>query len=89
MADIERQSGMDPAEGSRESVGEQDDLGRGPAQGSGHREGGGITNRPIEEERRNQEEVPGRGRTKAEEQGPGPNREGDQKTVSEWRNPGP
>lgn len=30
--------------------------------------GAGITNRPIEEERRNQEEVPGRGKTKEEKE---------------------
>ena len=79
MSDIERQSGMDPAEGSRESVGERDDLGRDaqpgfshggtgrvpqPTGGDGH--AGGITNRPLAEEQRDQDEVPERGHRKDE-----------------------
>jgi hypothetical protein len=50
----------EPAEGSRENVGDAQDKGRGqPA--------AGITNRPLEEEEQEQSEVPPRGRTKEEE----------------------
>ena len=41
-------------------------------------EGGGITNRPLEEEIENQEAIPERGRTKGEEQPSQTNREGGQ-----------
>lgn len=74
MADIERQSGMDPAEGSREAAGGKDDLGREQPQfshgGTGEPpqpRGGGITNRPLEEEEANQDAVPERGNTKSDE----------------------
>lgn len=48
-----RPENKEPAEGSRETTGASD-------------EAGGITNRPLETEEREQEEVPPRGRTKEE-----------------------
>ena len=79
MSDIERPSGMDPAEGSRESIGERDDLGRDAQPGFSHGgtghvlqptgedgDAGGITNRPLSEEEQEQEDVPDRGRRKDE-----------------------
>jgi hypothetical protein len=59
-------SEMEPAEGSRNTVNvnvddrDAEDRYR-DADTSG---AGGITNRPLEEERRNQEELPGRGGAK-------------------------
>lgn len=78
MPDIERQSGMDPAEGSRESVGERDQqTEREQPQfshgGTGHppeprgNDGGGISNRPLSEEGANQDAVPPRGLSKDED----------------------
>lgn len=51
----------EPAEGSRENVG----GGRSPRQG--RQPGAGITNRPLDEEQREQDAVPARGHTKDEE----------------------
>ena len=56
MADTEmpnRKSNMEKAEGDRTSDTQNEDTG-----------GGGISNRPGEEETRNQERVPDRGETK-------------------------
>jgi hypothetical protein len=48
-----RPENKEPAEGSRDTVGATDNA-------------GGITNRPLDREEREQEEVPPRGRTKEE-----------------------
>ena len=48
-------SNMEPAEGSRESVND-----------SGDSQGGGITNRPLDREQREQDSVPERGYRKSE-----------------------
>jgi hypothetical protein len=53
-----RESNMEPAEGARDNA-RGSEL---PPESFG--EGGGITNRPIEEETRNQEQVPPRGQRK-------------------------
>jgi hypothetical protein len=80
MSDIERQSGMDPAEGSREAAGDQDDLGRDAQPGFSHGgtgkvpqptgsrkpDAGGISNRPLSDEQDEQDEVPERGERKEE-----------------------
>lgn len=77
---MERQSGSDPVEGSRESVGEHDDqqrdaepafshVGTGAVPqptGGGGEDAGGITNLPLSEELREQDEVPDRGERKAD-----------------------
>ena len=53
----------EPAEGSRETT----DANQGGANERGGQHGGGITNRPLQREQREQEEVPPRGKTKDEE----------------------
>jgi hypothetical protein len=62
----------EPAEGSRETVNANiDDAGARERFRDANRGGsvaGGITNRPLEEENENQEEVPPRGATKGENQ---------------------
>ena len=55
----------EPAEGSRETVRDDDaDVNRGD-------QGGGITNRPLGREQKEQSEVPPRGKTKDEERNAG------------------
>jgi hypothetical protein len=51
--DVRNPSATEQAEGSRES-----------AQGSDHQQGAGITNRPLEEEREEQDSLPPRGTSK-------------------------
>jgi hypothetical protein len=55
-----RASNMEKAEGDRNTVSDTD-TSRRSEWGEGTSEGGGITNRPLGEENRNQQEVPERG----------------------------
>jgi hypothetical protein len=54
-----RSSNMEKAEGDRNTVGDADTTRR-SEWGEGTSEGGGITNRPLGEEVKNQEEMPDR-----------------------------
>jgi hypothetical protein len=63
MADQDRpnrSSNMDKAEGDRDTVADTD-TSRRSEWGEGTSEGGGITNRPLGEEGKNQQQVPERG----------------------------
>jgi hypothetical protein len=63
MADQDRptrSSNMEKAEGDRNTVADTD-TSRRSEWGEGTSEGGGITNRPLAEESKNQKEVPERG----------------------------
>ena len=53
----------EPAEGSRETV----DANQQPDDRGNAQPGAGITNRPLERERKEQQEIPPRGKTKDEE----------------------
>jgi hypothetical protein len=55
-----RSSNMEKAEGDRNTVSDTD-TSRRSEWGEGTSEGGGITNRPLGEENRNEQEVPERG----------------------------
>jgi len=55
-----RASNMEKAEGDRDTVADTD-TSRRSEWGEGRSEGGGITNRPLGEEKGNQQEVPERG----------------------------
>jgi hypothetical protein len=60
-----RSSNMEKAEGDRNTVADTD-TNRRSEWGEGTSEGGGITNRPLGEELKDQEKVPERGETKAD-----------------------
>jgi hypothetical protein len=57
-------SNMEPAEGSRETADANLDSQQGSRQKGGNKAGGGITNRPIDEEIENQRDLPPRGEAK-------------------------
>jgi hypothetical protein len=65
-----RQSNMEPAEGSRENAGASergfDNERESMTSDSSRRNSGGITNRPLDRERCEQEQLPERGHTQEE-----------------------
>jgi hypothetical protein len=61
-----RSSNMEPAEGSRESVNNRSSESDSSSQGPGTAHGGGISNRSLDRERCEQEQVPDRGESQSD-----------------------